>query len=59
MNVKKEVYEKCVGMIQSELHEATRKLNRNRYDINNLAKQQRILKAECGKLHEMLRELKK
>jgi len=59
MNVKKEVYDKCVAMVEKELWEGQRKLNTNRREINRLAKEQRILKAQTAVLHEMLKTLKK
>jgi hypothetical protein len=58
MNVKKEVFEKCVGMIQKEISDTHNKLTLNRRTINNLAKEQRVLKASLGKLYEMLNGLK-
>jgi hypothetical protein len=58
MNVKKEVYEKCVGMVQKEISDTRYKLLQNRRTINNLAKEQRVLKASLGKLYGMLNSLK-
>jgi hypothetical protein len=58
MNVKKEVYDKCLTMIDDELKDAKRKLWRNKYEINKLAEQQRILKAEVGKLYELRKMMK-
>jgi len=58
MNVKKEVFEKCKSMIEKELSENHYKLMVNRRQINDLAKQQRILKSSQGVLHEMLRDFK-
>jgi hypothetical protein len=58
MNVKKEVFEKCKAVIERELHDNQYKLMVNRRQINDLAKQQRILKSSQGTLHEMLRDFK-
>ena len=58
MNVKKEVYDRCLAMIDDELKDAKRKLWRNKYEINKLAEQQRILKAEVGKLYELRKTMK-
>jgi len=59
MNIKKEVYEKCKKMFEKELMENNLKLRNNKIQINKLAKEQRVLKAQCGKLHELLKEFKK
>jgi hypothetical protein len=53
MNVKKEVYDKCLAMVERELRDSQHKLIMNKYNINKLAKDQRILKAEIGELHKM------
>ena len=58
MNVKKEVFEKCKGMIEKELSDNQYKLLINRRQINDLAKQQRILKSQRGALYEMLKDFK-
>ena len=58
MNVKKEVFDKCKKMIEREMSEVQGKLKVNRRQINELAKQQRVLKAQIGKLFEMLRTFK-
>lgn len=58
MNVKKEVFEKCKKMIERELSEGQYKLIINRRQINELTKQQRILKSQQGVLHEMLKGFK-
>jgi len=53
MNVRKEVYQRCLNMIERELYNAQHELRVNKIEINNLAKKQRILKAEVGKLYEL------
>jgi hypothetical protein len=58
MNVKKEVFEKCKGMIEKELSENQFKIMINRRQINDLSKQQRILKSQRGTLYEMLKDFK-
>ena len=58
MNVKKEVYERCLSMIEKELVAAKYKLLQNKRAINNLAKEQRILKAEVGRLYELCKLFK-
>ena len=58
MNVKKEVYERCFSMIEKELASAKYKLLQNKRAINNLAKEQRILKAEVGRLYELCKLFK-
>jgi len=58
MNVKKEVYDRCLAMIDRELYEAQHKLRVNKITINDLAKKQRILKAEVGKLYELRKTFK-
>ena len=58
MNVKKEVFDKCKQMIERELSDAQSKIKANRQQINNLAKQQRILKSQIGKLFEMRNSMK-
>lgn len=58
MNVKKEVFEKCKGMIERELSGNQYKLIINRRQINDLAKQQRILKSQRGVLYEILKDFK-
>ena len=58
MNVKKEVYERCLSMIEKELAAAKYKLIQNKRTINNLAKEQRILKAEVGRLYELCKLFK-
>jgi hypothetical protein len=55
MNVKKEVFDKCKSMIQSELDSVHRKLRSNRYEINRLSKEQRILKSQIGVLYQTLK----
>lgn len=57
MNVKKEVYEKCKRMIEGELSYARYELLKERFDLS-LAKKQRILKAQIGKLYEILKTFK-
>jgi len=59
MNVKKAVYDKCVSMVNREFRDAQHKLNMNRREINRLAKDQRVLKSEIGRLHELLKSFKK
>lgn len=58
MNVKKEVFEKCKSMIERELSDNQYKLIINRRQINDLSKQQRILKSQQGVLHDMLKNFK-
>lgn len=58
MQVKKEVFEKCKKMIETELSHAQTKLRMNKGQINSLAKEQRILKAQIGALYKMLRDFK-
>lgn len=53
MNVKKEVFEKCLRMIDNELMCAKVKLMQNKRLINQLSNEQRILKAEIGRLYEL------
>ena len=57
MNVKKEVIEKCKSILSKELRVAQEKLRVNRYEINKLAREQRILKAQVGVLYGMNRDL--
>jgi len=57
MNVKKEVYDKCCSVIDRELNEVKYKILRNKIDIKRLSEQQRILKAEMGKLYELRKTL--
>jgi len=52
MNVKKEVYEKMKAIIDNEIRVAYGKLNRNKGAINNLAKEQRLLKSTIGELQK-------
>jgi hypothetical protein len=52
MNVKKDVYEKMKGILNNEIRVAYGKLNRNRDAINNLAKEQRVLKSTIGELQK-------
>jgi len=59
MNIKKEVHEKCKKMFEKEIFENGLKIRNNKIQINKLAQEQRILKAQCGKLHELLKEFKK
>jgi hypothetical protein len=57
MNVKKEVIEKCKSILSKELRVAQEKLRVNRYEINKLAREQRILKSQVGVLYGMNRDL--
>jgi hypothetical protein len=58
MQVKVAVYDRCVSMIETEFHRAQHKLWENKHKINTLAKEQRVLKAELGALHELRKSLK-
>jgi hypothetical protein len=58
MNVKKEVLDKCKSMVQKELNEVQYKIRCNKYKINELSKEQRVLKAELGRLFEIRNSLK-
>jgi hypothetical protein len=55
MNVKKEVYDRCFAMIDREFSDIQHKIFMNKRAINDLSKQQRVLKSEMGKLHELKR----
>lgn len=59
MNVKKEVYERCKGMIEKEISGLKCKISRNKYEINKLANEQAVNKREIGKLYEILRDFSK
>ena len=59
MNIKKEVHEKCVKMFEKELRDNHLKLRNNKLQINKLAQEQRVLKAQTGKIYELLNEFKK
>jgi Fe-S cluster biosynthesis and repair protein YggX len=56
MNVKKEVFEKCKKMIEREFSDNQCKLIINRRQINELNKQQRILKSQQGVLYLMVKD---
>jgi len=58
MNVKKEVYDKCKSMVEKEISSARFNLMQNRRKINELAKEQRILKSEIGQLYQTLKSFK-
>lgn len=58
MNIKKDVYELCVKMIDDKIREYNNKIWHNKYDINNLVKEQRKLKASIGELYNIKRKLK-
>jgi len=58
ITVKNEVIERCNKMIEKQLRENQTKLFLNRRDINLLAKEQRLLKAQMGMLHQMKNDFK-
>jgi hypothetical protein len=58
MNVKKEVFERCKAMMERELSDNQYKMIVNRRKINDLAKEQRILKAQRGQLYLLLKDFK-
>ncbi|HEY4755772.1 MAG TPA: hypothetical protein VIH28_06945 [Ignavibacteriaceae bacterium] len=58
MNVKKEVFDKCKQMVSRELLTAQNKLSANKRQINTIAHEQRILKAQIGELYKTLRLFK-
>ena len=57
MTVRKEVIERCEKMVVRQLSENQYKLKVNRIQINSLAKEQRVLKAQIGMLYEMKKDL--
>lgn len=59
MTIKKEVYEFCKKNLEGQLSSAQVSLRRNKYEINRLAKEQRLLKAQIGVFYGLLRTLKK
>jgi hypothetical protein len=59
MNVKKEVYEFCKKKLEGEISGAQVSLRRNKFEINRLAKEQRLLKSQIGVFFGLLRTLKK
>ena len=57
MTVRKEVIERCEKMVVKQLTENQYKLKVNRNQINTLAKEQRVLKAQIGMLYEIKKGL--
>ena len=55
MNVKKEVFDKCKQMVAKELVTAQNKLRTNKRQINTVAHEQRVLKAQISELYKTLR----
>ena len=58
MNVSKDVYTIMKAMIEKELSNCQYKIRDNKYKINQLSKEQRLLKSQIGELYKMAKQFK-
>jgi hypothetical protein len=56
--VRKEVLEKCEQMVMKEISAKQVALRQNKVNINRLAKEQRVMKAQIGVLYQMRNDLR-
>jgi hypothetical protein len=59
IQIDKEAYDECIKTITGSIHKIQREIRENKFKINDLASKQRLLKAQTGKLYEILYTLKK